>query len=162
MSGRKFSKAERIGIYILIFLISCGGEIGNQRSKSDLQKGLSLFGTVEGMECGVPVKIREAGPDGNVELLYVPFNARVKLKEDIRNYVHYAQEGKYHREYVGWVMRNSTNPQDAERLYQFSLLANLSSSRWYDGKTGEIVPLEGILRYKKSGGEWISLGAFDH
>lgn len=153
-----------LGILSVFFfsLVFCVSEINDSRYRSDLEKGLSLFGTVEDIHSEKPISVRESFSQGSKDLLYVPFSARVKLKEDVRNYVHHAQEGRYHREYVGWVMQNSTNKSGTEKLLHFSLLANLSSSRWYDAKSGEIIPLKGVLRYKKEGSEWVSLGAFDN
>ncbi|TGM12523.1 hypothetical protein EHQ81_01195 [Leptospira selangorensis] len=148
---------------ILFFsFVFCGTEISDSRCKTDLEKGLSLFGTVEDIHAEKAISVKESFSSGSKDLLYVPFSAKVKLKEDLRNYVHHAQEGRYHREYVGWVMQNSANKSGTEKLLHFSLLANLSSSRWYDAKSGQIIPLKGVLRYKKEGSEWISLGAFDN
>jgi hypothetical protein len=153
-----------LGLLFVLFVFSvfCGSEISDSRYKSDLEKGLSLFGTVEDIHSEKPISVRESFSSGSKDLLYVPFSAKVKLKEDVRNYVHHAQEGRYHREYVGWVKQNSTNKSGTEKLLHFSLLANLSSSRWYDAKSGQIIPLKGVLRYKKEGSDWISLGAFDN
>ncbi|PJZ76881.1 hypothetical protein [Leptospira neocaledonica] len=152
------------GIILILFsfLVFCGSEISDSRYRSDLEKGLSLFGTVEDIHADKAIPVKESFSSGSKELLFVPFSANVKLKEDVRNYVHHAQEGRYHREYVGWVMQNSTNKSGTEKLLHFSLLANLSSSRWYDAKSGQIIPLKGVLRYKKEGSEWVSLGAFDN
>ncbi|PJZ32019.1 hypothetical protein CH352_18350 [Leptospira hartskeerlii] len=150
-------------LLILVFSsVFCGSEISDSRCKSDLEKGIYLFGTVEDMHSEKAISVRESFASGKTDLLYVPFSAKVKLKEDVRNYVHHAQEGRYHREYVGWVMQNSRNKSGTEKLLHFSLLANLSSARWYDAKSGQIIPLKGVLRYKKEGAEWVSLGAFDN
>ncbi|GBF37055.1 hypothetical protein [Leptospira johnsonii] len=153
-----------LGILLSLFfsLVFCGSEISDSRCKSDLEKGLFLFGTVEDIHSEKPISVRESFSSGSKDLLYVPFSAKVKLKEDVRNYVHHAQEGRYHREYVGWVMQNSINKSGTEKLLHFSLLANLSSARWYDAKSGQIIPLKGVLRYRKEGSEWVSLGAFDN
>lgn len=155
---------RRIEFVFVLAVLSfyCGGEVSEKQCKSDLQKGIFLFGSVEDLSSEQELKIKEPRADGVGELLYIPFSANIRLKEDVRNYVHHAQEGRYHREYVGWVMKNSANAADSEKLYQFSLLANLSSSRWYDAKSGEVIPLKGVLRYKKERGQWVSLGAFDH
>ncbi len=159
----KTSLPYLLATFLLFFgLVSCGSEISDKQYKSDLEKGLSLYGSVEDLHSQKPIFVSSINPEGKGELLYVPFTAKVKLKQDIRNYVHHAQEGRYHREYVGWVMQNSANKIGAEKLFHFSLLANLSSERWYDGKMGEIIPLRGVLRYKKESGQWISLGAFDN
>ncbi|PKA14416.1 hypothetical protein CH363_18625 [Leptospira haakeii] len=146
----------------ILAILSCRSEISDSRYKTDLENGLSLFGTVEDIHAEKAISVKESFSSGSKDLLYVPFSANVKLKEDVRNYVHHAQEGRYHREYVGWVMQNSTNKPGTEKLLHFSLLANLSSVRWYDAKSGQIIPLKGVLRYKKEGSEWISLGAFDN
>lgn len=162
MNMIRYSLFLGILLILSLSLVFCGSEISDSRCKSDLEKGLSLFGTVEDIQADKPVSVKESISSGSKDLLYIPFSAKVRLKEDVRNYVHHAQEGRYHREYVGWVMQNSVNKSGTEKLLHFSLLANLSSSRWYDAKSGQIIPLKGVLRYKKEGSEWVSLGAFDN
>ncbi|TGN08511.1 hypothetical protein [Leptospira ilyithenensis] len=161
MKLKSFSKILVV-VCIPILVFHCGTEIRDKDARKDLENGISQFANLEEFKVINRETAYQKSFDGTAEFLFILFSAKAKLKEDVRNYVHHAQEGRYHREYVGWVFQNSKSSETTTRLFHFSLLANLSSERWYDRKTGEAVNLRGVLRYEKDKtGKWKFLGAFD-
>ncbi|BDA78647.1 hypothetical protein LPTSP3_g15770 [Leptospira kobayashii] len=161
MKLKSFARASMI-IFLSILVFNCGTEVSEKEARNDLEKGISRFANLEEFKLLSRETAYQKTSGGTAEFLFLLFSAKAKLKEDVRNYVHHAQEGRYHREYVGWVFQNSKSSETTTRLLHFSLLANLSSERWYDRKIGDDVSLRGVLRYKKDEkGKWNFLGAFD-
>ncbi len=143
---------------LALTLVACAGPVDEARAKKDLAGQIELLAGLESLETGTPVEL--AGSPGGQPVVAVPFQARVRAREPLRNFVQYAREGKYHREYVGWVKENSVSGPGRERLRAFSLLANLAASpAWYDVKADETFAIEGALRYRTgpSGPEFVAL-----
>lgn len=145
----------------LAVLIVAGCDTGPDNVEADLQKSLSLVGQVASIETGKVRSVKERIDALEREMIFVPFRASVRLTADMRNNVQNAREGRYQREYVGWVIQSSTSEQGRRQLEHTALLENLSSERWYEKRAGESVPIAGELRYRKEKGELIFLGVFE-
>jgi len=142
-----------------LFAAGCGYSPDNE--EADLQKSLSLVGQVAFVETGEARSVKERIGSAEREIVFVPFRASIRLATDMRNNVQNAREGRYQREYVGWVMQSSTSEQGRRLLEHTALLENLSTEKWYEKKAGEVVPIAGELRYRKEKGGLIFLGVFE-
>lgn len=145
----------------LAAVIVAGCSEGLDNAEADLQKSLSLVGQVTSVETGEVRSVKERTDAAERELVFVPFRASIRLTSDMRNNVQNAREGRYQREYVGWVVERSTSEQGRQLLEHTALLENLSSERWYEKKAGDSVSISGELRYGKEKGELIFLGVFE-
>lgn len=141
-----------------VLACSCVREPRSDTVRKDLENNLSLVGTVDRLSTGKATLERGSG---GTELLYLPFQASVRIHHDMRNYVQYAREGRYHREYVGWVLENSRERRGAELVRHTSLLENLSAEEWYEKKANELVSISGHMRYRIQNGNRAFLGVFE-
>lgn len=148
-------------LIFLVAVIVAGCSEGLDSAEADLQKSLSLVGQVTSIETGELRSVKERTDAVERELVFVPFRASIRLTSDMRNNVQNAREGRYQREYVGWVIQSSTSEQGRRLLEHTALLENLSSERWYEKQAGESVPIAGELRYRKEKGSHVFLGVFE-
>jgi hypothetical protein len=144
-----------------VMVSACNERTEEEKSRSDLEREIRLIADVDSLRLEKRDEFRDRIRPGRVEFLYVPFSARVRLKERTRNWIQYAREGRFHREFSEWAIGKSRDSTGGERLRHFSLLANLSAERWYDRNAGERIELSGVLRYRREADRWVYLGASD-